>query len=66
MTRLSRMFLRLQSKPGIPEHRSPAPEPGESGWPAQPLDHPYTEDATSGYLEKRKTALHEMFGSGAA
>lgn len=66
VTRLSRIFLRLQSRPGIPEYRSPAPEPEESGWPAQPLDHPYTEDGTSGYHDKRKTALHAMFGSGAA
>ena len=66
MTRLSRMFLRLQSKPGIPEHRSPAPEPAGAGQPAQLPDHPYPEDGTSGYRDKRKKALHEMFGSGAA
>lgn len=59
MIKLSRIFLRLKTKPMAPEHRLPVLELGGS---AQPLGQLYTELETSAYRTKRKTALLVMFG----
>lgn len=64
MTRLARILLGLKAKPMVPEHRPPEPALGELDAPAQGDDHLYTEDKTSHYISKRKTALREMFGPG--